>query len=54
MDPTLKSVIQNYEGKINLAKVDVDELQDLAMEFNVSVNLYSRSFQAFSCILAFV
>jgi len=35
MDPTLKSVIQNYEGKINLVKVDVDELQDLAMEYDV-------------------
>ena len=31
----LTSVMDTYEGKANLAKVDVDELEDLAMEYGV-------------------
>jgi len=27
--------MENYEGKVNLVKVDVDELQDLAMDYGV-------------------
>ena len=33
--PMLTSVMDTYEGKANLAKVDVDELEDLAMEYGV-------------------
>ena len=36
MDPNLKKVLSKYEGKVNLIKVDVDQLQDLAMEYGVS------------------
>ena len=36
MDPNLNKVVEKYEGKVNLVKVDVDELQDLAMEYGVS------------------
>lgn len=40
MDPNLNKVLEKYEGKVNLIKVDVDQLQDLAMEYGVSL-LYS-------------
>ena len=34
--------MENYEGKVNLVKVDVDEVQDLAMDYGVG--LYSKFF----------
>ena len=36
MDPNLRKVLDKYEGKVNLIKVNVDDLQDLALEYGVS------------------
>ncbi|XP_057301948.1 thioredoxin, mitochondrial-like [Hydractinia symbiolongicarpus] len=35
LTPRLASVMETYEGKVNLAKVDVDDLQDLALDFGI-------------------
>lgn len=34
--PRLESVLNEYHGKIHLAKVDIDENSDLALEYGVS------------------
>eukprot|EP00794_Sanderia_malayensis_P010753 gene10753-11903_t len=34
--PTLKSVMENVDGEADLAKIDVDELADIAMEYDVT------------------
>ncbi|XP_002165252.2 thioredoxin, mitochondrial [Hydra vulgaris] len=34
--PVLASVVDSFEGKLNLAKVDVDQHEDLAMEYEVT------------------
>ena len=36
LDPRLKAAVAEQEGKIILAKVDIDELQDLANRFKIS------------------
>jgi len=36
LGPRIEKVINNYEGKVHLAKVDIDENQELALEYGVS------------------
>lgn len=36
LGPRLESMVASSEGKVNLAKVDVDDNADLAMEYGVS------------------
>ncbi|KAL5468709.1 hypothetical protein EMCRGX_G029818 [Ephydatia muelleri] len=35
--PVLEGAVQNRGGRVELAKVDIDELQDLAMNYKVTV-----------------
>jgi thioredoxin 1 len=35
MEPILEKVAQDYDGKLVIAKVNVDEEQELASEFNI-------------------
>ena len=38
--PTLTKVVETtFEGKVDLAKVDVDDVDDVAMDYDVSVLL---------------
>ena len=37
LTPTLEEVMNLYDGKADLVKVDVDDLQDLAMDYGVRI-----------------
>ena len=37
LGPRLESIVASREGKVNLAKIDVDDNADLAMEYEVSI-----------------
>jgi thioredoxin-like negative regulator of GroEL len=45
LGPRLEEIIAGSEGKVLMAKVDIDENVELAMKYNVS------TFVAFSCNL---
>merc|ERR1719205_383489 len=36
LGPRLEKIMENYDGKVDFAKVDVDDLQDVAMNYNIS------------------
>lgn len=36
--PVLEGAVQNRGGRVELAKVDIDELQDLAMNYKVNAS----------------
>merc|ERR1719223_126085 len=36
LGPRLEKIMANYDGKVDMAKVDVDDLPDLAMNYQIS------------------
>jgi len=64
LTPRIESVIAEKNGKVHLAKVDIDELTDLALEYDViqinqnhdlELSYYSKFFTiGFESYLAFV
>lgn len=40
LEPRLENVLAKRDGKINLAKVDIDNLGELAAKYEVSKNQY--------------
>jgi thioredoxin-like negative regulator of GroEL len=49
LTPRIETVIAEEKGKVNLAKVDIDELTDLALEYDVR-NYYSLKFRTYSSV----
>ena len=43
LGPRLEKIMANYDGKVDMAKVDVDDLPDLAMNYQVNTFLNFRS-----------
>ena len=39
LGPRLESIVASREGKVHLAKIDVDDNADLAMEYGVSTSI---------------
>jgi thioredoxin-like negative regulator of GroEL len=48
LGPRLEKMVGGHSGKVLLAKVDIDELGDLAMDYNVCKFGFSINYIVFS------